>query len=124
MEKNRKGKDEVLVVKKISVMDKIANFFKNMLKRKNKEDSERILEVSNNEKRKDFQSEIKIERDLEEERLLNLKKQFENNIITEEEISEEDKIELKGLYYMQILKSKTKIKIYKEMIMKNKMQTE
>lgn len=60
---------------------------------------------------------------MEEERLLNLQKQFENNVITEEEISENDKVELKGLYYMQMLKSKMKIKIYKERLSKNKIQT-
>ena len=75
-----------------------------------------------NKKMQDFQDSLKVERDLEEERLLNLQKRFESNLITEDEISENDKIELKGLYYIQILKSKMKIKIYKDRIEKNKKQ--
>lgn len=43
-----------------------------------------------------------------------VEKQFENNSISENEISEDDKIALKGLYYIQMLKSKMKIKIYQE----------
>ena len=82
------------------------------------------MKINKDDEKQDFQNGIKVERDIEEERLLNLQKQFENNNITEEDISENDKIELKGLYYMQILKSKMKIKIYKEIIGKNKMQME
>lgn len=81
------------------------------------------FDTSKNIKKEDFQNNIKVECDYEEERLLNLQKQFENNIITEEEISVNDRIELKGLYYIQILKSKIKIELYKEKIRKNKILT-
>ena len=109
-------------IKQQSVLKKITYFFKKMFKNnkdRNNVKSYQSVETNKDDKKQDFQNSIKVERDLEEERLLSLQKQFENNIITEEEISENDKVELKGLYYMQILKSKIKIKIYKEKLSKN-----
>lgn len=123
--KNESIENTALTAKKQSVFEKIISFFKKIFvnnKERSNVTSLQSVEINEDDKKQDFQNSIKVERDLEEERLLNLQKQFENNNITEEEISENDKIELKGLYYMQMLKSKIKIKIYKDRINKNKIQ--
>lgn len=123
--KNEFIENTALSVKKQSIFEKITDFFRKIFKNnkeRNNVTSYQAVEINKDDKKQDFQNSIKVERDLEEERLLNLQKQFENNIITEEEISENDKVELKGLYYMQMLKSKIKIKIYKERLSKNKIQ--
>lgn len=121
--KNEFIENTALSVKKQSIFEKITDFFRKIFKNnkeRNNITSYQSVEINKDDKKQDFQNSIKVERDLEEERLLNLQKQFENNIITEEEISENDKVELKGLYYIQMLKSKIKIKIYKERLSKNK----
>lgn len=123
--KNEFIENTALSVKKQSIFEKITDFFRKIFKNnkeRNNITSYQSVEINKDDKKQDFQNSIKVERDLEEERLLNLQKQFENNIITEEEISENDKVELKGLYYIQMLKSKIKIKIYKERLSKNKIQ--
>ena len=123
--KNEFIENTALSVKKQSIFEKITDFFRKIFKNnkeRNNVTSYQSVEINKDDKKQDFQNSIKVEPDLEEERLLNLQKQFENNIITEEEISENDKVELKGLYYMQMLKSKIKIKIYKERLSKNKIQ--
>ncbi len=123
--KNESIENTALTAKKQSVFEKIISFFKKIFvnnKERSNVTSLQSVEINEDDKKQDFQNSIKVKRDLEEERLLNLQKQFENNNITEEEISENDKIELKGLYYMQMLKSKIKIKIYKDRINKNKIQ--
>lgn len=125
--KNEFMGNTALTLKKQSIFEKIASFFKKIFGN-NKEEtsviSSQSMEINTDDKKQDFQNSIKVECDFEEERLLNLQKQFENKDITEDDISENDKIELKGLYYMQMLKSKMKIKIYKERIGKNKLQAE
>ena len=129
--KNESIENTALTAKRQSVFEKIISFFKKIFvnnKERSKVTSLQSVEINEDDKKQDFQNSIKVKRDLEEEKLLNLQKQFENNNITEEEISENDKIELKGLYYMQMLKSKIKIKIkiykkiYKDRINKNKIQ--
>ena len=127
--KNESIENTALTAKRQSVFEKIISFFKKIFvnnKERSKVSSLQSVEINEDDKKQDFQNSIKVKRDLEEEKLLNLQKQFENNNITEEEISENDKIELKGLYYMQMLKSKIKIKIYKKIykdrINKNKIQ--
>ena len=123
--KNEFIENTALSVKKQSIFEKITDFFRKIFKNnkeRNNITSYQSVEINKDDKKQDFQNSIKVERDLEEERLLNLQKQFENNIITEEEISGNDKVELKGLYYIQMLKSKIKIKIYKERLSKNKIQ--
>ena len=123
--KNEFIENTALSVKKQSIFEKITDFFRKIFKNnkeRNNITSYQSVEINKDDKKQDFQNSIKVERDLEEERLLNLQKQFENNIITEEEISENDKVELKGLYYIQMLKSKIKIKIYKKRLSKNKVQ--
>lgn len=123
--KNEFMENTALALKKQSIFEKIASFFKKIFgnsKERNSVISSQSMEINKDDIKEDFQNSIKVERDFEEERLLNLQKQFENKNITEEDISENDKIELKGLYYMQMLKSKMKIKIYKERIGKNKFQ--
>lgn len=127
--KNESIENTALTAKRQSVFEKIISFFKKIFvnnKERSKVTSLQSVEINEDDKKQDFQNSIKVKRDLEEEKLLNLQKQFENNNITEEEISENDKIELKGLYYMQMLKSKIKIKIYKKIykdrINKNKIQ--
>ena len=123
--KNESIENTALTAKKQSVFEKIISFFKKIFvnnKERSNVTSLQSVEINEDDKKQDFQNSIKVKRDLEEERLLNLQKQFENNNITEEEISENDKIELKGLYYMQMLKSKIKIKIYKDRINKNKIK--
>ena len=127
--KNESIENTALTAKRQSVFEKIISFFKKIFvnnKERSKVTSLQSVEINEDDKQQDFQNSIKVKRDLEEEKLLNLQKQFENNNITEEEISENDKIELKGLYYMQMLKSKIKIKIYKKIykdrINKNKIQ--
>lgn len=123
--KNESIENTALTAKRQSLFEKITSFLRKLFgnnKERNNVTSSQSLEINKDDKKQDFQNSIKVERDLEEERLLNLQKQFENNNITEEEISENDKIELKGLYYMQMLKSKIKIKIYKDRINKNKIQ--
>ena len=123
--KNESIENTALTAKKQSVFEKIISFFKKIFvnnKERSNVTSLQSVEINEDDKKQDFQNSIKVKRDLEEEKLLNLQKQFENNNITEEEISENDKIELKGLYYMQMLKSKIKIKIYKDRINKNKIQ--
>lgn len=115
--KNESIENTALTAKRQSVFEKIISFFKKIFvnnKERSKVTSLQSVEINEDDKKQDFQNSIKVKRDLEEEKLLNLQKQFENNNITEEEISENDKIELKGLYYMQMLKSKIKIKIYKK----------
>ena len=127
--KNESIENTALTAKRQSVFEKIISFFKKIFvnnKERSKVTSLQSVEINEDDKKQDFQNSIKVKRDLEEKKLLNLQKQFENNNITEEEISENDKIELKGLYYMQMLKSKIKIKIYKKIykdrINKNKIQ--
>lgn len=123
--KNEFMENTALTLKKQSIFEKIASFFKKIFgnnKEGNSVISSQSMEINKDDKKQHFQNSIKVDRDFEEERLLNLQKQFENKDIAEEDISENDKIELKGLYYMQMLKSKMKIKIYKERIGKNKMQ--
>lgn len=127
MKYNKGLENTDLIVRKTSIFEKIASFFIGIFKKDNGKDElscHQSFDTSKNIKKEDFQNNIKVECDYEEERLLNLQKQFENNIITEEEISVNDRIELKGLYYMQILKSKIKIELYKEKIRKNKILTE
>ena len=105
--KNEFIENTALSVKKQSIFEKITDFFRKIFKNnkeRNNITSYQSVEINKDDKKQDFQNSIKVERDLEEERLLNLQKQFENNIITEEEISENDKVELKGLYYIQMLK--------------------
>lgn len=114
---NKETKITALIEGKENIFDKIANFFRKIFKRNNEKQtisSSQSFESNKNDKKQNFQNTIKLEHDYEEERLLNLQKQFENNSISENEISEDDKIALKGLYYIQMLKSKMKIKIYKE----------
>lgn len=114
---NKETKITALIDGKENIFDKIANFFRKIFKRNNEKQtvsSSQSFESNKNDKKQNFQNTIKLEHDYEEERLLNLQKQFENNSISENEISEDDKIALKGLYYIQMLKSKMKIKIYKE----------
>lgn len=121
--KNKFIKNNGLTVRKQSNIEKILCFFRRIFqnnKEKNNVSSYQLLEFNKDNQKQNFQNNIRVECDFEKERLLNLQKQFENNKITEEEISENDKIELKGLYYMQMLKSKIKINIYKERIAKNK----
>ncbi len=114
---NKETKITALIEGKENIFDKIANFFRKIFKRNNEKQtisSSQSFESNKNDKKQNFQNTIKLEHDYEEKRLLNLQKQFENNSISENEISEDDKIALKGLYYIQMLKSKMKIKIYKE----------
>ena len=114
---NKEPEITALIDKRENIFDKIANFFRKIFKRNNEKQtisSSQSFESNKNDKKQNFQNTIKLEHDYEEERLLNLQKQFENNSISENEISEDDKIALKGLYYIQMLKSKMKIKIYKE----------
>lgn len=114
---NKETKITALIEGKENIFDKIANFFRKIFKRNNEKQtisSSQSFESNKNDKKQNFQNTIKLEHNYEEERLLNLQKQFENNSISENEISEDDKIALKGLYYIQMLKSKMKIKIYKE----------
>ena len=84
--------------------------------KKEKWNNELQLTSKQDNVREGFLKRIQTERDMEEERLLNLQKKYEQDNITEDEISENDKLELKGMYYMQMLKSKIKIKRYKEKI--------
>ena len=112
---NKETKITALIEGKENIFDKIANFFRKIFKRNNEKQtisSSQSFESNKNDKKQNFQNTIKLEHNYEEERLLNLQKQFENNSISENEISEDDKIALKGLYYIQMLKSKMKIKIY------------
>ena len=114
---NAKVKNTALIHKKDNIFNKIANFFIKIFKMNNEKQVityYQSSEVTKNYKKQNFQNTIKLEHNYEEERLLNLQKQFENNSISEDKISKDDKIALKGLYYIQMQKSKMKIKIYKE----------
>ena len=108
-------KNQTVTIKRENTIEKLKRFLITLFSKKKQLDNvETRQEPKSMEE--DFKNRIQVEHDTEEERLLKLQKQYEQNDITEEQISEDDKIELKGLYYMQILKSKMRIKRYKEKI--------
>lgn len=113
-----------LAVKKITVFDKIKIFLKKLFKNDNTINESVYIEsskINNSLKKENFQDNIKVQHDFEEDKLMNLRNQFDNNIITEKDMSEEEISELKGLYYIEMLKSKIRIDVYKEKIAKSQM---
>lgn len=113
-----------LAVKKITVFDKIKIFLKKLFKNDNTINESVYIEsskINNSLKKENFQDNIKVQHDFEKDKLMNLKNQFDNNIITEKDMSEEERSELKGLYYIEMLKSKIRIDVYKEKIAKSQM---
>ena len=113
-----------LAVKKVTVFDKIKIFLKKLFKNDNTINEPIYSEsskIDNSLKKENFQDNIKVQHDFEKDKLMNLKNQFDNNIITEKDMSEEEISELKGLYYIEMLKSKIRIDVYKEKIAKSQM---
>lgn len=113
-----------LAVKKITVFDKIKIFLKKLFKNDNTINESVYIEsskINNSLKKENFQDNIKVQHNFEEDKLMNLRNKFDNNIITEKDMSEEEISELKGLYYIEMLKSKIRIDVYKEKIAKSQM---
>lgn len=112
MEKSNK---ELTVVKE-SFFDKVRKFFKKLFSKK-----EEVVEITENQKENDFLSRVKIEEDNEEKRLLKLQSLIEEEVITEEELPEDDEKELHKLYDKQIFDLKKEIDVYRQKILKLRM---
>lgn len=112
MEKSNKE----LTVVKVSFFDKVRKFFKKLFSKK-----EEVVEITENQKENDFLSRVKIEEDNEEKRLLKLQSLIEEEVITEEELPEDDEKELHKLYDKQIFDLKKEIDVYRQKILKLRM---
>lgn len=114
-----KNSTNELTIVRLSIIDKIKNFFKKLFSKKEKE----IETIEKEEKQKEntFINSIKIEENDEEKRLLKLQTLIAEDVITEEELPEEDVKSLHKLYDKQILQLKKEIDDYREKILKLRM---
>ena len=104
----------------MEIIKKIKMFFKAIFGKKiDKLDEPKNQEVNTNN---NFKNDIIIEKDKEQERLLQIQEDFRNGIIREEEISVEDKEKLYLLYDKQILELKEKIKQNRQLTEKYKLE--
>ncbi len=113
-----KNSTNELTIVRLSIIDKIKNFFKKLFSKKAKVEN---IEVQENKKENTFISNIKIQEDDEEKRLLKLQALIADDVVTEEELPEEDVKALHQLYDRQILQLKKEIDDYREKILKLRM---
>lgn len=104
----------------MEIIEKIKMFFKAIFEKKvDKLDEPKNQEVNTNN---NFKNDIIIEKDKEQERLLQIQEDFRNGIIREEDINVEDKEKLYLLYDKQILELKEKIKQNRQLTEKYKLE--
>ncbi|MCI8344790.1 MAG: hypothetical protein HFJ42_02260 [Clostridia bacterium] len=113
-----KNSTNELTIVRLSIIDRIKNFFKKLFSKKEKVEN---VEVQENKKENTFINNVKIQADDEEKRLLKLQALIADDIVTEEELPEEDVKALHRLYDRQILQLKKEIDDYRERILKLRM---
>lgn len=113
-----KNSTNELTIVRLSIIDRIKNFFKKLFSKKEKVEN---VEVQENKKENTFINNVKIQADDEEKRLLKLQALIADDIVTEEELPEEDVKALHQLYDRQILQLKKEIDDYREKILKLRM---
>lgn len=113
-----KNSTNELTIVRLSIIDKIKNLFKKLFSKKAKVEN---IEVQETKKENTFISNIKIQEDDEEKRLLKLQALIADDVVTEEELPEEDVKALHKLYDRQILQLKKEIDDYREKILKLRM---
>lgn len=113
-----KNSTNELTIVRLSIIDRIRNFFKKLFSKKEKVEN---VEVQENKKENTFINNVKIQADDEEKRLLKLQALIADDIVTEEELPEEDVKALHRLYDRQILQLKKEIDDYRERILKLRM---
>ncbi len=114
---NKENKE--LIVVKTTVFDKIKKFFKKLFFKK--EEIYEAVDENQNKKENDFINRVKIEEDVEKQRLLKLQELIAEDIIKEEELPDDDVKALHKLYDNQILELKKSIDEYREKILKIRM---
>ncbi len=110
-----KNSTKELTIVRLSIIEKIGNFLKKLFSKKEN------LEVQEIKKENTFISNIKIQENDEEKRMLKLQTLIADDIVTEEELPEEDVNALHKLYDKQILQLKKEIDDYREKILKLRM---
>ncbi len=110
-----KNSTKELTIVRLSIIEKIGNFLKKLFSKKEN------LEVQEIKKENTFISNIKIQENDEEKRILKLQTLIADDIVTEEELPEEDVNALHKLYDKQILQLKKEIDDYREKILKLRM---
>lgn len=113
-----KNNTKELTIVRLSIIEKIGKFLKKLFSKKEKLEN---LEVQEIKKENTFISNIKIQENDEEKRMLKLQTLIADDIVTEEELPEEDVNALHKLYDKQILQLKKEIADYRENILKLRM---
>lgn len=78
-----KNSTNELTIVRLSIIDRIKNFFKKLFSKKEKVEN---VEVQENKKENTFINNVKIQADDEEKRLLKLQALIADDIVTEEEL--------------------------------------
>jgi len=100
MEENTQEKS---LIKKEGFFGKVKNFFKNLFKRKDKNNKNESVNNNSVKENNDFKDNIKVaEADAEEVKLIELQKRYRRGEIAESELTEEQVEALSELYDKQI----------------------
>ena len=100
-------------------ISKIRKFFSNLFKKQPKKEVVEVTEEKNKIDKKDkFQEEIRVKKDKDEIKILNLQKKYKSGEIKEEEILDDDRQKLIELYKKQNKELKEKIILKRENIRK------